>query len=389
MDNKNEKTTVLSNGLLWFAAACSLAEIITGALFAPLGMAKGTAAILSGHLIGCYLLYLMALIGAKQRQCSMEIAGRSFGRSGSNFFALLNILQLVGWTAVMIISGARAVSQLFSGGENLWALVIGGLIILWVLLGLRRLGKLHLPVCALLLILSLVLAVVVFKSGALPAGAAGGLSFGAALELSIAMPLSWLPLVADYTRHSARPQASAAVSAAAYFGGSCLMYFIGLAAACYAGTSDVVQIMLAAGLGLCGLLIVVLSTVTTTFLDVWSAGVCSHHLFSFIDEKKAAVTACLVGLVLAVFVPMEQYENFLYLIGSVFAPMAAVVMADYFFCAKYQTEAKLEITAFICWLAGFVLYRVLLGFDLPCGSTLPVMAVVVLLRCLLMSKKRD
>jgi len=195
-------------------------------------------------------------------------------------------------------------------------------------------------------------------------------------------------LVADYSRHSARPQASAAVSATAYFGGSCLMYFIGLAAACYAGTSDVAQIMLVAGLGFCGLLIVVLSTVTTTFLDVWSAGVCCHHLLAAFGEKTAAVAVCVVGVILAIFVPMEQYENFLYLIGSVFAPMVAVVIADYFICRKYQTAAKLEITAFVCWIFGFVLYRYLLGFDLPCGSSLPVMGAVMLLRCILKGKRR-
>ena len=52
------KTSLLDNGLIWFGAAVSIAEILTGTYFAPLGFQKGLAAILIGHVIGCMLLFL-------------------------------------------------------------------------------------------------------------------------------------------------------------------------------------------------------------------------------------------------------------------------------------------------------------------------------------------
>ncbi len=95
----NEKTSLLSNGLLWFGAAVSIAEILTGTFFAPLGFLNGLLAILIGHVIGCTLLYFAGLIGADRRMSSMESARISFGGKGSVVFSVLNVLQLIGWTA--------------------------------------------------------------------------------------------------------------------------------------------------------------------------------------------------------------------------------------------------------------------------------------------------
>ncbi|HPE96135.1 MAG TPA: cytosine permease, partial [Bacillota bacterium] len=99
-----QKSSAFSNGLIWFGAALSIAEILTGTYFAPLGLEKGILAIVIGHLIGCVLLYFAGLIGASSRKSSMETVKMSFGSKGSLIFSVLNILQLVGWTAIMIIN---------------------------------------------------------------------------------------------------------------------------------------------------------------------------------------------------------------------------------------------------------------------------------------------
>ena len=94
----NEKrTSVFSNGLIWFGAGVSLAEILTGTYFAPLGFGKAMAAILLGHLIGGLMMFAAGMIGAKERKSAMETVKMSFGEKGSLLFAVLNVLQLVGW----------------------------------------------------------------------------------------------------------------------------------------------------------------------------------------------------------------------------------------------------------------------------------------------------
>ena len=102
----NEKRTGLfENGLIWFGAGVSIAEILTGTYLAPLGMGKGLAAILIGHIIGCLMLFLAGVIGGRVRKSAMETVKMSFGQKGSILFAVLNVLQLVGWTAIMIYDG--------------------------------------------------------------------------------------------------------------------------------------------------------------------------------------------------------------------------------------------------------------------------------------------
>ena len=237
----NEKrTSIFENGLIWFGAGVSLAEILTGTYFAPLGFGKGVLAIIIGHIIGCMMLFLAGVIGGKTRRSAMETVKMSFGEKGGIFFSFLNVLQLVGWTAIMIYDGALAANGVLHTGRWVWCLVIGALIILWIVIGITNLGKIN----------------------------------------TVAMPLSWLPLISDYTREAKEPVKATAVSTVVYGVVSCWMYVIGMNAAIYTGESDIASIMVKAGLGIAGLLIIVFSTVTTTFLDAYSAGISSESVFS-------------------------------------------------------------------------------------------------------------
>jgi purine-cytosine permease-like protein len=105
-----KKTSLFDNGLIWFGAGVSLAEILTGTYIAPLGFWKGFAAILLGHLIGGVLFYLAGVIGGKTGKSAMETVKMTFGAGGGKLFAVLNIVQLVGWTAIMIYDGANSAS---------------------------------------------------------------------------------------------------------------------------------------------------------------------------------------------------------------------------------------------------------------------------------------
>lgn len=385
--NEN-RTSVFSNGLIWFGAGVSLAEILTGTYFAPLGFGKAMAAILLGHLIGGIMMFAAGMIGAKERRSAMETVKMSFGEKGSLLFAILNVLQLIGWTSIMIYDGALAADGLLHTGLWIWALVIGALIILWIVIGLTNLGKLNTIAMTALFILSLILFKVIFFGTAVagPIVDDGSLTFGAAVELAVAMPLSWLPLISDYTREAEKPFAATLVSVLTYSVVSIFMYMIGMGAAIFTGEYDIAQIMVKTGLGVVGLLIIVFSTVTTTFLDAYSAGVSSVSISSKIKEKWAAVVVTIIGTVAAMLYPMDNITNFLYLIGSVFAPMIAVQIADYFILKKADAaEKEFQWTNLLIWLIGFIAYRLLMHVDTPVGNTLPDMAITIVL-CLIVGK---
>ena len=376
---EEKKTSVFSNGLIWFGAGVSLAEILTGTYFAPLGFGKGILAIVTGHIIGCFLLYLAGLIGGQTEKSAMETVKMSFGRHGARFFAALNVLQLVGWTAIMIYDGALAADGVLSAGRWVWCLVIGGLIILWILIGIQNLGKLNTVAMTALFILTVILCVKIFQGAPSQAEGGEGLSFGAAVELSVAMPLSWLPLISDYTRSAEKPKKASWVSALVYGLVSCWMYVIGMGASLLAGESGISQIILKAGLGIAGLLIIVLSTVTTTFLDAWSAGISSESIWKKLSGKWIAVAAAAAGTLAAILFPMDDITDFLYLIGSVFAPMIAVQITDYFILKKEECRSAFSYQNLIIWLLGFIAYRLLMNVDIIIGNTIPDMLITMLL----------
>lgn len=373
-------TSIYENGLIWFGAGVSLAEILTGTYFAPLGFGKGLAAVIIGHIIGCAMLFAAGLIGGKARRSAMETVKMSFGSKGGIFFSVLNVLQLVGWTAIMIYDGALAANGIFKTGAWLWSLIIGALIIVWILIGISNLGKVNTVAMAALFVLTLILCKVIFFDGSkLPVADGDAMSFGAAVELSVAMPLSWLPLISDYTREAEKPATATAVSAIVYGIISCWMYVIGMGAAIFTGESDIAQIMVKAGLGIAGLLIIVFSTVTTTFLDAYSAGISGQSIFAKMKGKWIAVAAAVIGTLGAVIFPMDDITNFLYLIGSVFAPMIAVQIADYFILRRDSSDKSFNAVNCVVWVIGFVLYRLLMRVDIPVGNTLPDMAATIVI----------
>lgn len=383
---REKKTSVFQNSLIWFGAGVSLAEILTGASFAPLGMARGFAAIVIGHVIGCALLFLAGLIGGRSGKSAMETVKMSFGQRGGLLFAVLNVLQLVGWTAIMIYDGALAAGGIFSAGHWVWCAVIGGLILLWILVGVTNLGVINQISMAALLILTLVLCWVIFGSGA-PArtGLGEAMSFGAAVELAVAMPLSWLPLISDYTREAERPFQATLASALVYGLVSTWMYTIGMGAAIFTGESDIAAIMVNAGLGIAALVILILSTVTTTFLDAWSAGISTESISGKLPGKWVAAAAALIGTAGAVLFPMDDITGFLYLIGSVFAPMIAIQIADFFLLRRECFQQSFDGRNLVLWAVGFAVYRGLMRMDLPLGCTLADMVLVMIL-CVLADK---
>ena len=382
---KQKRTSLFNNSLIWFGAGVSMAEIMTGTYFAPLGFTKGMAANLLGHGIGCILLFLAGMIGARTRKSSMETVKMSFGQFGSILFAILNMLQLAGWTAIMIYDAAIASNGIVLLGSWFWCLVVGVLIILWIVIGIKNLGKLNTVAIAGLFLLSLLLCNLIF-AGHSPSGTMdGSLSFGAAVELAVAMPLSWLPLISDYTREAEKPFPATFASAGVYGLVSCWMYTIGMGAAIFTGELDIARIMLKAGVGIAGLFIIIFSTVTTTFMDAFSAGVSSEAIWSRLSGRTVAVIITIISMMTAMIYPMDNIMNFLYLIGSVFAPMIAIQITDYFILKKSYSLSKLNLVNLLIWFLGFILYRNLMKMDIILGNTLPDMLITMVL-CVLVNK---
>jgi putative hydroxymethylpyrimidine transporter CytX len=368
--------------LLWAGVAISLAEIWAGGFLAAMGFWLGILAILLGHIIGNTFMALGGIIGSEYGIMSMVSLRPSFGIRGSNLAAVLNIIQLIGWASIMLIIGGRAGAMLGKpiGGilasNQFWIVAIGLGTLLWAQMTGNPIWRImqKLTVIGLLLVIFLMSGVSIneFGSGVLEIKSQD-MPFMIGLDLVIAMPISWMPLVADYSRFSRRTAPAFWNTWLGYFLISSWMYALGLTATLVAGASDpgalILQLMGKIGFAVPALVMVVFSTITTGFPDVWVAGI--------------------ISILVALVFPMEQYENFLFLIGAMFVPLFGVVLTDYFFIRHrristqnlYRPEGEywyakgFNVIALICWAIGFFVYELIALMKYPIGGSMPSLFV--------------
>jgi len=132
----------------------------------------------------------------------------------------------------------------------------------------------------------------------------------------------------------------------------------------------------------------VFSTVTTTFLDAYSAGISSESLSGKIKGTWFAVAVTVIGTTGAIFLPLADITDFLYFIGSVFAPMIAIQIADFFILKQNTENSTFNIRNLAIWIVGFIVYRLLMTVDIVTGNTLPDMVITMTL-CVIASKLGD
>jgi len=379
-----KRTSIFSNAIIWFGVAISVSEIVCG-------IEIGEAAKLSdiwfplvlGHVLGGIMLYFVGLIGARVRVNAMETTASTFGKYGSKFFAILNLTQLIGWIAVLNAQGAMALAGLnLPISFPVTCVILAVLIAAWVFVGLSKTAKITTVVMGLLAVLLVVLTAKLLGVDAAAASHAAApahqFGFWTIFEISIAMPLSWLPVISDYTKDVEKPVPATIASAVAYTLASLWMYFIGLqiAGLGLGVENGIAQAILLAGIGIPGIIIVALSTVTTNFLAANSAGESAKAIYGKLNPKVGGVVVCVLSTILAIWGIVDHYISFLYLIAAVFAPMAAVLLVSYFFVKEHLDQKGFWIWNLISWAVGFAVYEIAVNIGVDwIGPT--ILAVVV------------
>ncbi|MBT8332611.1 MAG: putative hydroxymethylpyrimidine transporter CytX [Deltaproteobacteria bacterium] len=388
--------------LLWAGVAISLAEIWAGGFLAPMGLWLGFLAILLGHLIGNTFMAMGGIIGSQYGIMSMVSVRPSFGIRGSNLAAILNIIQLIGWASIMLIIGGRAGAMLgkSTGGilasNHFWIIAIGLGTLIWAQLTGKPVWRIlqKLAVIGLLVLIVLMSGVSFREFGSdVFKIKPGEMPFMIGLDLVIAMPISWMPLAADYARFSRRTAPAFWNTWLGYFLISSWMYALGLAATLVTGTSDpgslLLELMGKIGLAVPALAMVVFSTITTGFPDVYSAACSTMNISQKFSSRTIVWAAGTISILVALVFPMEQYENFLFLIGAMFVPLFGVVLTDYFLIRKrqlnvediYRVDGQYWYTkgfngvALICWVIGFLVYQLITLLKYPLGGSMPSLLV--------------
>ena len=366
------QTGLFTNIAIWFGVAISVSEILAGVQIASAAPIDTIwVPLILGHVIGGILLFAVGYIGAQLKVNAMESIKSTFGNYGSKFFAFLNVMQLIAWVAVLNAQGAQALMGLNLGIPfPIICIILAFLVAVWVFIGLKRTSKITSAVMIVLTLLLILLTFNLFglKTDLILPVKAQMLTFWNIFEVSIAMPISWLPVISDYTKDVKEPVKATALSATAYTIASLWMYFIGVEVVSV-GTVDVSQAILISGLGVQGVIILVLSTVTTNFLATNSAGESAKAIFNRLDPKLTGVIVSILSALLAISGIMNHYIDFLYLISSVFAPMAAVLLVSYYLQGK--NTSKDWYWNIFAWLCGFIVYQITVNMDtIVLGPTL-------------------
>jgi len=387
--------------LLWAGVAVSLAEIWAGGFLAPMGFRMGVWAIIAGHVIGNTLMGLGGIIGSTYGIPSMVSVRPSFGLRGADIAAVLNIVQLIGWAAIMLIIGGRAGAMLGApaGGmladNRFWIVMIGMGTLLWALYTGKPFWKViqNTSVVALLLIVVLMTWICVRELGTTDSPPrTADIPFMIGLDLVIAMPISWLPLVADYARFSRRTGPAFWNTWWGYFIVSSWMYVIGLAATLLTGDNDPGMLLLTMmgkiGFAVPALIMVVFSTITSDFPDIYSATCSMLNISRKLPARSLMWIAGLLSIAVALVFPSEQYENYLLFIGAMFIPLFGVVLTDYFIIRKQRIDMKeiyriggaywyrngFNVPAVAAWAVGFGVFELIAVMKYPVGGSLPSMA---------------
>ena len=391
------RTGLLSNAIIWFGVAISVSEIEAGiGIGATTSLSSLWFPLVLGHILGGILLFFVGYIGASIRENAMEMTSSTFGRYGSKFFATLNVLQLVAWVAVLNSQGATALARLnLPISFPLTCIFLAALIALWVYLGLKRIEKVTTIIMTILTVLLVVLSFKLLgyaSTDALPLNSTA-LGFWNIFEISIAMPISWLPVISDYTKDVEKPVKATVLSAVAYTLASLWMYFIGIEIANIGANYTIAQAILLANLGTVGIIIVVLSTITTNFMAANSAGESAKVIYNKLNPKVVGVIVSAISAVLAISGIMDHYIDFLYLIASVFAPMAAVLLVSFYISNNAESDSRIWYWNLFAWLVGFVVYNVTISMDsIFLGPTLLaiiVSAVLAYVGVLIFKKKKS
>ena len=369
----------LDTAALWGSLGVSLLVLVAGTFLVPaLSLRDALIAIVVGGLIGNAMLGTAGLIGAQARVPAMVLMRPSLGHRGSYAATALNVAQNLGWAIfelIVIGTAAAALSDKVFGfeGKWLWTIVFGLITAAMALAGPITVVRRVVRRFALWVVLASLVYLTWWTIDNADLGAAwsqpgGGESLWYGIDLMIALPASWLPLIADYTRFSRDGRSAFAGSAVGYLIPNAWLYALGaLLVTTSAAYSDPTELMtsIAAGGLAAGLALLALTVDETdeAFANVYSTAVSLQNVLPRVPQRLLIGVAATAATVGALLITWAEYETFLFLLGSFFVPLFGVLLAHWLLAGRSYTRADVfEAPPFrplmiVAWLAGFCLYQ--------------------------------
>jgi nucleobase:cation symporter-1, NCS1 family len=359
----------LENGMLWSSLGLSLLVLVAGAFLVPsLSLPEALLAILVGGVFGNALLGCAAAIGAEAGVPAMVLLRAPLGRAGSYLPTGLNILQNLGWTIFEVLVIATAAQALVHGPLWVWKLAAAAAATILALVGPIGFVREWVKRFALWVVVASLAYLTWWTLHDAHLGALwsqpgkGGLSFWQGVDLVVAMPVSWLPLAADYTRFSRNGRGAFWGAAVGYFIPNVWLYALGAILLLTRGLADAPSVITAIATGGVGaaLALVALGVDETKepFANIYSAAVSLQNLLPRVPQRLLILGVAAVATAGAFVVNLVHYQDFLYLLGSFFVPLFGVLLAQWVAGNRDPFRApEIRPAQIGAWVAGFCLYQ--------------------------------
>src|SRR6476469_1720173 len=367
----------LDSFLLWTNLGISLLVLVASAYFG-LSLKQALLATLVGGVIGNAMLGVAALIGADARVPSMVLQRAPLGQRGSYLATGLNVLQCLGWSVfeiTVIAVAAGALSQRLFGVHLvwMWKLVFGALGLVLALLGpigfvrrfVRKIGIWAVGASI------VYLAIWILRHAQLHqlwhAGGSGG-SFWLGVDLVIALTVSWVPLVADYTRFSRTPRSAFIGAGVGYLLPTLFQFGFGailvLSHPSITGPTDVLTTVAAGGVGsVLALLALTVDETDEAFANIYSTAVSLQNYVPRVSQRLLIVIVSVLATAISLGINLTRYQQFLLLLGAFFVPLFGVLLADWLVAGRHYTAEHVfggplwRPGMIASWLVGFALYE--------------------------------
>lgn len=334
---------------------------------APLSLPAALLATVVGTTLGSAAIALSALIGARTGAPAMVLLRGLLGGRASAVPTVLNVVQMVGWGTFELVTIATALTRVVPGiPQAVWVLACGALTTVLAIHPLGSVRVLRRYVSA-AVVVALGYLFVQLAGSTVAARTGGGWSgFSIAVDATLAVAVSWVPMAADYARHSRTPRAAASGALFGYGATQVACYALGLAAITTVGVAsgDVFAVFLAVPLGIVAFLVLTVRELDQSFANVYSTTVSTQNLRPHWDRRVVAVGVGVLTTGLALLLHIADYASFLSLIGSVFVPMFVVLVVDWYAFDgarrwELTTTARPRPAMLLPWLLGFVTYQLL------------------------------
>lgn len=402
---EEQRTKWYDIAFIWFCANVAVPRLMIGGSLMEMGFWPMLLMITVGNVIIFLPLLALGDIGYKVKIPTMAATRFTFGIKGSYLPSVANGIQLLGWAAnVTVICGSSvdAIVSHMTGYSNLtlWIIITAVFQLIITAYGFRSITWLQRISVPLLLLLSIVTVVLVFRNfgaatitGYKPVSPIG-IIIG--VDIIAANAFAWGPMVCDYTRYAKSGKGAGFGTLIGSLVGAASFMFVGAISYVATGSANPVDFLLTQGLGIPALLIIVLSSVTTNVVNLYSSGISFVNVFPKVEPWKIIVPlGVIIGVIAIIPNLIGHFITFLTIVGAIFVPLIAIMLIDFYVIKKRNVDARQVLVedkssrywftggfnwpALIVWFIGIALYNIFAYAWPVIGSSVPTFIIICVL----------